>query len=438
MSNPRLWLGLLGMLALVAVGCTEEYDGVQPCLPVNGGDTNVCDQDLSSIEVTGGTMRSSGPSLPSPAPDIRDFLEGGGTTLGDGHLVVRGLYKPYTIRCVNDKEQRHHGWVGPDDWKIEEGIGLMKCYADLKVNDYLVGSGPSQLTVLVYILPYWDRDATTDEVAAMLAQAEKILLGLEQDEWHDYFRNIPASGIANVESILFLGPELDASVEGWQVFATWDLTEDDGTVIVRHPLWEYYAGDDYTVEDDGAIEWTLTDFTTEVQAAHTARLADYGGRIETGHEYYDDEDLPMLVTTATGLHAFHVETGNTTHADGPPVQPPPACGLAVPDQTSNPSLMLDCFALLGLKDDLRGTGTLNWSVGTAIADWDGVRIEDGRVVALNLEGKSLSGTVPAGLADLTALEELRLSGNHLTGCIPPALRSIATNDLNDLRLPDCG
>ena len=313
---------LMVALALVA-GCTGDYDGVQPCLPVNGGDTNVCDEDLSSVEVTGGTIRTSGPSLPSPAADIRNFLEGGGTTLRDGHLVVRGLYKPYTIRCVNTREQRHHGWINIRDWKIETGIGLMKCYADLQVNDYLVGSGPSELTVLVYILPYWDRDAATDEIAAILAQAENILLGIEQDERHRYFRNIPASGIANVESILFLGPELDASVEGWQARATWDLAEDDGTVMVRHPHWEYYEGDDYTVEDDGVIEWALADFTTEVQAAHTARLADYGGRIETGHENYDDADLPMLVTSATGLHAFHVETGNVNHPDGPPKLPPP-------------------------------------------------------------------------------------------------------------------
>ena len=72
-----------------------------------------------------------------------------------------------------------------------------------------------------------------------------------------------------------------------------------------------------------------------------------------------------------------------------------------------------------------------------MAEWDGVRIEGDRVVALDLSGKGLTGTVPAGLAKVTALVELRLSGNSLTGCMSPALRGVAVNDLEQLRLLDC-
>ena len=39
---------------------------------------------------------------------------------------------------------------------------------------------------------------------------------------------------------------------------------------------------------------------------------------------------------------------------------------------------------------------------------------------------------------LAGLQSLRLSGNpSLSGCVPPALRDVATNDLADLALPDC-
>ena len=50
----------------------------------------------------------------------------------------------------------------------------------------------------------------------------------------------------------------------------------------------------------------------------------------------------------------------------------------------------------------------------------------------------LSGDVPAELANLSNLVELTLCGtNTLTGCIPPVLRDIPSNDLDTLDLPDC-
>ena len=88
-----------------------------------------------------------------------------------------------------------------------------------------------------------------------------------------------------------------------------------------------------------------------------------------------------------------------------------------------------------VRDTLRGTGALNWSVDTTITDWDGVTVEGtpGRVTRLSLPSKSLTGTIPAGLGRLD-LTTLKLAGNSLTGCIPPALREFATNDLDDLGL----
>ena len=51
--------------------------------------------------------------------------------------------------------------------------------------------------------------------------------------------------------------------------------------------------------------------------------------------------------------------------------------------------------------------------------------------------QGFSGAIPSDLAGLTRLTQLYLSGNDLTGCVPPALRDVPENDLNDLSLPDC-
>ena len=112
-------------------------------------------------------------------------------------------------------------------------------------------------------------------------------------------------------------------------------------------------------------------------------------------------------------------------------------------------LVRDCNTLLGLKDTLRGTATLDpdWSVDTPIADWDGVGGGDGgggtgRVTWLILSGKNLNGTLPTALAELDALTSLDLSNNQLTGSIPDVsdLTSLDTLDLSrnqlDGEIPD--
>ena len=54
-----------------------------------------------------------------------------------------------------------------------------------------------------------------------------------------------------------------------------------------------------------------------------------------------------------------------------------------------------------------------------------------------LSGNMLTGPIPWTLASLPKLQALNLSENDLTGCVPPALRSVEDNDLDDLGLTDC-
>ena len=171
----------------------------------------------------------------------------------------------------------------------------------------------------------------------------------------------------------------------------------------------------------------------------------------------------MLASNAKLLRRYHIEVDAYASGSPAPAQPPPPCGLAVPDQANNPGLMRDCINLLAAKNALRGTATLNWSVGTPISDWDGVRVlgSPARVTELILTSKSLTGTIPPDLGRLDGLEHLRLDDNQLTGeipaelgslgdprnlhlgdnqltgCIPPALQDVDDNDLDNLGLQDC-
>ena len=97
----------------------------------------------------------------------------------------------------------------------------------------------------------------------------------------------------------------------------------------------------------------------------------------------------------------------------------------------------DCTTLLGLKDTLRGTATLNWAKTLAMTSWDGLTNTNAisgatpRVKKLELSWQDLSGTIPSALGNLTGLTVLDLSGNDFTGTLPDlsALTSLTTLNL---------
>ena len=111
---------------------------------------------------------------------------------------------------------------------------------------------------------------------------------------------------------------------------------------------------------------------------------------------------------------------------GPPAK---ACddGWTVPSPESNPGLVADCRVLLSIRDDLAGTGFLNWNFGLPVDQWQGIRImgSPSRVQQLVLLGDDLSGTIPGGLGRLSDLRRLWISSRQLMGPIPPELSQLS-------------
>ena len=425
---------------------TEE---LTPCAPIPGSTVDPCEPVAASIS-SGSTMEL-GPEPESLRSQIGDDRDAG---VFVAHLVVRGAYVPGTVRCVVSG-----GPLGiPSYYGAEREIELfpfnsVNCYADVRVSAYVLGSGPPTVTVLAQRYPYWISD-TLEFVASLRTSIEAALI----EGGHHLGGEVPAGGIMGREHILFLGGEYDLSVEAWEVIDTWDVQQDE-TVIAVHPdrdRWRQFRPDEYTTHRS-SLEMELPAFTQALTAAHQARLTEYGGR--TG----PDTRLPMLVTDANLIRQYYTAIGAYTHPYGPPVQPPPPCGLTVPDQANNPGLMLDCMALLTSKNTLAGTATLDWSVDSAMTGWEGVTVAGtpsrvtkvllsdeslsgsippelgdlSELTHLNLSSNSLTGDIPRELGELSNLQEIRLSGNSLTGCIPIALKSVPTNDLSSLSLLYC-
>ena len=134
---------------------TEE---IPLCTPIQGSSVDPCEPDVAQV--------SSNNALVDVGPEpwsVRSFLDGGRGSLFEGHLVVRGTYIPGTVRCIADNTARYPSYLGVPNNSVPEGVSQFKCYADVRVNAYVVGSGPSTLTVLVRAFGYWS-NATPEAI----------------------------------------------------------------------------------------------------------------------------------------------------------------------------------------------------------------------------------------------------------------------------------
>ncbi len=104
-----------------------------------------------------------------------------------------------------------------------------------------------------------------------------------------------------------------------------------------------------------------------------------------------------------------------------------ANGTTVPDHANNPDLVSDCKILLGIKDTLAGSATLNWGPTVAVSSWDGVTVADtpSRVTRLELDREQLTGSIPSAFGSLSALRRLNLANNQLSGTIPDELGNLS-------------
>ena len=311
---------------------------------------------------------------------------------------------------------------------------FLACYVDYTTSEYVLGSGPTSLTAAYDQLAeansydLYSRAHAAGEFGSESLVSESVYQAvLDQAVWDA--ESALSGAIEGRESVVFLAP-MGAyhaiAIEAWRVIEQWDVQTVDGTVnAVRYGA------------DPGDPE-------------HTQTLANLKTRITTAAT--SDAFANNRIANVSGLQAYYTTIGayeDITPDDGQtttftPAQPLPmrpcANGTAVPNPRDNRMLVQDCEVLLALKDTLAGTATLNWSTSTAISSWDGVTTggTPSRVTRLVLTNKSLTGTIPPELAQLTGLTELKLDNNRLTGCIPLPLLQISNHDLDDLSLSYCG
>ena len=162
--------------------------------------------------------------------------------------------------------------------------------------------------------------------------------------------------------------------------------------------------------------------------------------------------LSLLIAAAgasAALFALAVWASPAAGQTGPPSPPDPPAAPVSPDldpaRCSDGSYGFDAAAYPGLASDCRvltamrnqwladpanaglpaGHALRTWGTGFT---WNGVLMgltDDGpRVTTLDLSWLDIGGSIPAEIAELTALTELFLNHNRLTGPIPPELGTL--------------
>ena len=125
---------------------TYRYSGyltedIPPCQPAVGSSTDPCagqDGQLAGGEAS----LYIGEDEPL---GVEHFVYGFGWSSAV-HLVVRGTYLPNTVRCApTGMDSRYPSYVRGDYSNSTSTL----CFADIRANEYILGSGPPTLTVLI-------------------------------------------------------------------------------------------------------------------------------------------------------------------------------------------------------------------------------------------------------------------------------------------------
>ena len=129
---------------------TEPID---PCTPIANSTKEPCQPDSYWLTaVTGGT--GLGPNWDEEPTTIREQLDGT-SILSVPHIVLRGTYIPDTARCQSPIKIRTPRYADPDFYPYSDEMRVIHCYADVRVNEYMVGTGPPTLTLMVTTSHYW-------------------------------------------------------------------------------------------------------------------------------------------------------------------------------------------------------------------------------------------------------------------------------------------
>ena len=305
----------------VPVSYLEEV--IPPCVPLVGSSRDPCARTTPQ-RVAILSARAAPPSWPSTddLPTIAETVIGY-DPLTITHIVVRATVLDETTRCGL------YPLILADHAEISSSSSYYRynCYADVRVNEYLVGTGPSELTVELHREVLNLREEEVDDWDNW------------KDGWLTVIANDPQARTAAVfegnEVVLFLEPSFTIAVEAWLgadgTATVWFVQQpDEGAVRAVAPDVTLAR----TEDQRNNLDMPLADLVTKIKAAATVRDNEYDGRIG------EDADLPDLIADANDLRGFLIESSAVYQGADKTTELPPPVGGA-PEAPTNVAVTQD-------------------------------------------------------------------------------------------------
>ena len=295
------WLVATAM-ARPAVSYLEEI--IPPCVPIEGSGLDPCPrQAIPGVEGPHTTIR-----LPDELRTVSEFFNAKGSR-NNPHIVVRGTVLPNSFRCG----LYPFIWHNYSADRQEEGFLKYYCFAEVRINEYIVGTGPPQLTISLF-----QGTALGD-----LADWGVTGIGGTGGEELARYMNYPLTRLDPVyggrELILFLHVSYTNAVETWLAPAggsRWFIQLDGDDIRAVSDRIRWARTDDHHFQ----LNRLLTDLVREIKQAAEDRATINGGRIGS------DPSLPLYVADANKLVDFYKAVGAVYVGDGATLLPPPVPG----------------------------------------------------------------------------------------------------------------
>ncbi|MDR0729529.1 MAG: hypothetical protein LBF19_05340 [Prevotellaceae bacterium] len=180
-------------------------------------------------------------------------------------------------------------------------------------------------------------------------------------------------------------------------------------------------------DDDTPPEPAVPPVTVAVNPATVSLPATGGSQTITvtltnATDWSASSDATWLTVTKTGATSLRLEaemnTGNARNATVRCTAGTATASVSV-SQPALSATQSDSLALVDLYNATAGANwTIRWTFSGPLSQWQGVKVEDGRVTELYLPANNLTGTLPESIGTLSRLQYCDLRENHLSGSVP--------------------
>lgn len=222
--------------------------------------------------------------------------------LSTTHVVARGRFVDDSLVCKGypvvypDWSLDHAGLGVPEPSEgqkviINLGFDHWMCFAELSVQEYLVGTGASSLDVHL-------------AAAAVVYESGTDFEGKHGQTTLDRYRKSIGDHFYGSDWVVWLGPSYTIALEAWTAYQLWDVQKGgDGIVRVVSPVAAHYEQTGLTGIAMERLRAQLTDFRRDIKGAHATRIGRTSGRIGV------DTNTPSLVQDALRLSDYYEEVG---------------------------------------------------------------------------------------------------------------------------------